>query len=145
MLLQRNNHILEVIESDVSITSLLEGDIIHIHFKENSEINSKDIDQLMKLYNHWLKDEKKYFLISSGLYSSVTKEAREFCDFIEKGNNAAGIAVFTENLSFRLLANFYNTFYKPKSPYKVFDNKEKALNWLTSLKSVRSQKTPVYS
>ncbi len=57
------------------------------------------------------------------------KEAREYLANYEK-DPALAMAVVSNNLAVRLLANFYVKFDKPRIPTKLFKSREDALAWL---------------
>ncbi len=43
-------------------------------------------------------------------------------------------AVVVDTLAYKLIANFYLKFNKPKRPYKVFSKEEEAIKWLKTIK-----------
>ncbi|TND07792.1 MAG: hypothetical protein FD123_2943 [Bacteroidetes bacterium] len=74
--------------------------------------------------------EKHPFLFESEGSLWYTREGREFASHIEHKQPFLAVAMVAESLAFRLIADFYGRFYKPKMPYKVFKTREEALDWL---------------
>lgn len=65
-------------------------------------------------------------------YSSVSNDARNFfANDPEILPIRKKIAIVVNNMPTRMIANFFVTFNRPKTPTKVFNDYNKAVNWLT--------------
>ena len=65
---------------------------------------------------------------------SLSKEARDNAVKIEDQSMLGATAVVVDTLAYKLIANFYLKFNKPKRPYKVFSKEEEAIKWLKTIK-----------
>ena len=76
-------------------------------------------------------DGREYPVLVDGRNAkAASKEAR---DYLAKGPGIKGvtaIAIVVENLVPAVLANLYLTFSRPPVPAKIFNDHEKALQWL---------------
>lgn len=104
--------------------------IVHVTFKKNCVLDIELQMRMLAKY-HWLTNsEPTPFIFESEEGLTVTKEARDNAIIIEEQSPCKAMAVVVENLAYKIIANFYMTFNKPKRPYKVFSNKKDALEWL---------------
>lgn len=103
-----------------------EENVLKLTVCENVDV---DIDSLKKLYRI-LSKEKKNTVIKLERYIYIDKEARDFMNRIEKRKNHSNITIIADSFSENLLANFYNKFYKPAFPIKIFRKEKDALQWL---------------
>ena len=86
--------------------------------------------------------EKKYdginkhiILVEPGLDSSISKEAREFATKPESNEMTKATAVIVKSLAHRLVINFIINFTNQQTmKMRMFDNKQKAIDWLLSFK-----------
>jgi hypothetical protein len=70
---------------------------------------------------------------------TITKEAREFSAKMESSLPISAIAIVAQNVAYQLIGNFYFKFYKPIVPYRMFVNRENALEWLEQFKTVNGK------
>ncbi|MES2763939.1 MAG: hypothetical protein V4677_17110 [Bacteroidota bacterium] len=123
-------HIISEIDLKEANVSLRSDGLVYVFFKENCVL---DIELQLRLYEsyHKITDSKLnpfLFLADNGV--TVTKEARDNAIVLEERSPCAVTAVVVTNLAYKLIANFYMQFNKPKRPYKVFNNKSEAIEWL---------------
>jgi hypothetical protein len=110
-----------------------EEPIVYITFKQGSELGFPEMKELVQ-YAEALSGHKNYFVFSNvGDDVSVTREGRRFA--FDAGNSPyqRGTAVFVKNNMVSYAANLYVGFNRPLFPYKVFTEKQKAIDWLLSL------------
>lgn len=96
-----------------------------------------DIDLQNKLLENYLTlcEGKKYpFLFEAMENVTVTKEARDNSRNLEEIAPVTKTAVVANTLPYRMIANFYLKFNKPKKPFKLFSTKKEALEWLLGKK-----------
>lgn len=122
----------KTIETPNAFVNLRADGILHVHFKENTDISLELQLSLRKIYNELLKDTSTGFIYSAEAGFSMSKEAREnFGNFPEQ-NPVSACGLVANNLAYRLLGNFLIKFYSPKIPTKLFDTVEEAAEWLQS-------------
>ena len=117
-------------ETDDAIYTEREDGIICVHFKEGLEITPEVQDRLFKIYNEICQGERRPFLFTAEEYVSVTKEGREYATEMVHLFPRSASAVLVKSVAYKIVANFYLRVNKPKSPYKVFSDEEKAIKWL---------------
>lgn len=123
-------HIISEIDlPEVNIT-LRTDRIVYVFLKENCVIDLDLQERLIDAYNTITGGKLTPFIFMADTGVSVTKEARDNAIVIEERSPCAATAVIVTNLAYKLVANFYLQFNKPKRPYKVFSNTSDALEWL---------------
>lgn len=122
------------IVKDMSIPEaiiILKSDgIVYCDYKEGVELDVPLQMLMLDVFNELTEGKKVPFLIEGGLGVTITKEARDNAIKIEDISPFKATAVVVRNIAQALIANFFIKFNKPKSPYKVFNNKEEAIEWL---------------
>ncbi len=114
---------------EATITERKDG-IVNVHFKERVEITIELQGKLYDIYNEICGDDKKPFLFTASNYVSINKETREHSIIMEALYPGLASAVVAPSIAYKLIANFYLLINKPKSPYKVFNEEEEAIEWL---------------
>lgn len=111
------------------LTKRMDG-IIQIHFKEGVEINIELQAKMRRIYKEHFGNTKKAFLLTGDEFVSINKEARENSIMKEARISRIPTAIVAHSVAYKLVANFYLLSNKPKSPCKVFNDKENAIEWL---------------
>jgi hypothetical protein len=119
-----------IIENDFAIVHSRTDGIVHITFKEGTEIDIDLQDKMLKVYIEICAGKKRPFLYSGIGEVSITKEGREYSKQLEDDFPATATAIIADNLAYRIIANFYLKVNKPKTPYKVFNDIDSAEVWL---------------
>lgn len=136
MVLEKKYSILESHRGRVSTTEFWDNGIIFIKLDDNSEVTLED----SKSHHAFLKAKfdgknKMRVLTESGRYTTITKEAREFSTIPETNKMTLGSAVIIKSLAHRIVINFIISFARQQNMHmRMFENKEKAVEWLLSLK-----------
>lgn len=105
-------------------------DIVHIHFKEGTEITVELQGRLFDFYNDICGDDEKPFLFTADDNVTITKEARENAIIMQDLFPGSASAVMVTSLAQKIIANFFIFVSKPKIPYQVFSKEEEAVDWL---------------
>lgn len=122
----------KIIEIETAILHRRKDGIIHITFKDQTELDLELQDTLVKLYNELAEGKKRLFLFSAFSDVTVSKEARDRATELENVYPAIATAIVADTIAYKLIANFFIKMNKPKTPYKVFTNSIKAELWLKS-------------
>lgn len=128
-----NLHIVKELDFKEVNISLKSNNIMYVTFKDDCVL---DIDLQMKLldsYNKITEGKLTRFIFLANENVTITKEARDNAILIEDISPLGASAIIVTNLAYKLIANFYLKFNKPKRPYKVFDNEQAAVEWLNSI------------
>ena len=126
--------IIVFIENDQVTVGRRQDDIIHVCFKPNTEITVDLQKELVEMYLKMTDGKKGYFVFEGGEFVSITREARANAILIEEQTPVICSAVVVRNLAQKIIADFYYMVDKPKNPYKVFHQFEKAIEWLNAQK-----------
>ena len=118
------------INTDKVFVALRDDGIGYLYFKDNTELNIELQLELLNMYNSLKDKELLPFLIEAGDGFTSTKEARDNAVSLEDRSAIKASAVVVNNLAYKIIANFYLNFNKPKRPYKVFSKREDAVKWL---------------
>mgnify|MGYP002625169265 CR=1 FL=1 len=125
-----NVEIVKVTEIDEAIVRLRSDGIVHVHYKEHTEIT---VDLQIKMYEIFIQmcgDVKRPFLFTAEDYVTVGKEARDNAIKMEDRYVGAATAVVANTVAYKLIANFYVKVNKPKNPFRVFNTEAAAIKWL---------------
>lgn len=128
------------IEIEEAIITEREDGILHVHFKEGVEVNVELQGRMYDIYNEICGEVKKPFLFTGEDFISVTKEARDNAIVMEALFPGLASAVVAPSIAYKLMANFYLLVNKPKTPYKVFNHKEEAIEWLRTFLHLKTFK-----
>jgi hypothetical protein len=132
---QTHYKILECITQGISTIEHWENGIVCIKTLDYSQTEVADVKFQLN-YIKAVHDGKNGIRILSepGLYSSISKEARELSSRPEANQYTKASAVVVKSLAQRLLVNFIVTLlHKQRMKMKVFDSREKAIDWLLSI------------
>lgn len=121
---------LSKITLDKSESEIIEPAIILNTFKEGEMIEIEDLTAT-KQANLDLTNGKRYgVIISFGYLTNVSKETRELAASKEFKNNTVALALLTHSTGQRLMGNFYLNFNQPSVKTKLFNDIEKAKDWM---------------
>lgn len=128
--------IIESIEDRASKIEFWDNNIICIKLRDNIQIELEDSKkQFYFLKSKYDGINKHLVLVETGLDSSISKEAREFASKPESNEMTAATAVIVKSLAHRIIINFIINFtHQQTMKMKLFDDKQKAINWLLSFK-----------
>ncbi len=119
-------------EANVSLRS---NGIMYVLFKENCVLDVSLQIRLFEAYDKITQGKLIPYLFLADDGVIVTKEARENSIELEEKTPRSASAIVVTSLAYKLIANFYLQFNKPKKPYKVFSTKEAAIEWLSNFLS----------
>lgn len=108
---------------------LLAANLILITLNEGITIEVEDVHEVKKHNLELTKGNDYVIVFDSGLYTSISKEARELMTSKKIEQHRKASAFIINSLSQKLLGNFYIKINKPNSPTKFFSAKEKAIKW----------------
>jgi hypothetical protein len=122
--------IVSMIEIPEVIVRMRADGIVHVTFRKGIVLDLELQSKLLAINIRITEGKKSYFIYDAEDSVTITKEARDNATKIEHLAPIKASAVVANNLAYRLVANFYMKFNKPKTPYKVFDNLENGIAWL---------------
>ena len=117
-------------ELNTCYIKLLEGDVLKIEVKPNTEVLLEDIKLMVNTAGELGNNRKLKNLIIAGAYSSMHAEATLFMKTEEAHRFTEKEAIVITSLAQRILGNFYLGIVSQKRPAKLFNSSDKALEWL---------------
>lgn len=105
--------------------------VIVVTYLDGADIDIEIKKEMHQAYLQMTAGKPYLFLFDAEGTFWITREAREFAAKEEDHLPFKAVAVVAQTLGYRILADFYAKFYKPKKPYGVFKNREDALKWLS--------------
>ncbi|MES2514430.1 MAG: hypothetical protein V4580_09805 [Bacteroidota bacterium] len=135
MTLEKTYSVIEFHRDNISATEVWDNGIIYFKLEDNIHIEYEDSkNQFEFLKSKYDGINKRLVLVETGSYTSISSEAREFSTRPEVHIYTKASAVIVKSLAHRIIMNFIINFTK-QQPVKMrmFDNKQKAINWLLSL------------
>lgn len=127
--------VLESFRQGISVVEFWSNGIVYIGIKDDAELGIEDSRwQFDLLSSRFDGTNGLRVLVEPGPNTSITKEAREFASMPEKGKISVGTAVIVKSLAHRLVINFIiKLAYRKNMKMRMFDNKDKAIEWLLNL------------
>ena len=126
--------IIESVELERAVISLMDNSIIKIHIKEHSVVDVDDIIKFQEAKRTLIGDSIHSVLFITTKLGTLTKEAREFSAAPEVNINAKAKAIVAANLGMRILTNFFISVNKPPILHKAFSNEKDAIIWIKEIK-----------
>jgi hypothetical protein len=117
------------IETACAILTIDENGIGHQFFKDNAVLDIPEQEKLLVAIIKITENKPTPFVTTAGNNVIVTKEARNNAISLEPQYPVSASAIVVQNLAYRLIADFYIKVQKPKTPYKVFTDKDSAYEW----------------
>ena len=124
----------QIKETKSNFTSqLLEGDIFHLEYEDNIILEIEDYKAGMAAYQEAGKGKKLKMMIEVGKYTTSSSSGRKYAQ--ENNPNAIAEALVIHSLAQRLLTRFYIIFHHGDHPIRAFEDPEKAVQWLRSVRA----------
>jgi len=127
--------VLESLRHGITLAEHWDNGIIYFRMDEHSEIKLEDSEfQYRYLQSKYDGINKLKILVDPGKFSTITKEAREYSTRPESNSMTKATAVVVNSTAQRLLVNFVINFtQKQTMKMKMFENKDKAVEWLMAV------------
>ncbi len=124
------------IELEKAHLYLIEEGFTLLQFKDQVDFEIEDAIEVDDKTYEFVEGKSFVTLVDArNIRSNMSHEAREF--FATDKKIVAirkAQAIVVNNLHSRLIANFYMTFHKPANPIKIFNDYDKAENWIRERK-----------
>lgn len=136
MVFTKKHTVLESYRHRIATIEFWDNGIICIKLDDNEVIQLEDSKKQYEfLLSKFDGINKHRVLVEPGRYTEISKEAREFSSKLDSNAMTLGSAVIVQTLAHRIIINFIINFTRQASMrMKMFDNKEKAIEWLLNLK-----------
>ncbi len=104
--------------------------IIQVNCQDNVEIDAKESEEMVQAIGELSGGKKALVLGIAGYNTTATSEARNHSASQEGIKFTLADAFVINSLAQKIIGNFYLGFHKPGVPTKVFDDTDKAVEWL---------------
>ncbi len=131
----KNSEFVEYKETDIYIVGLRHDGIIHVFYKDNVEITVNLQFELNEIFKSFCQNGPRLFLFQAGKKCSINKPARDNAIAMQDQVPAIAYVVYAQNMVYKMIANFYYKFNKPKQPFYVVTDFESGIEWLLSYNS----------
>jgi hypothetical protein len=99
---------------------------------KDADLDLEEVMQCFEIYGRIgvNKDNKVLQVIDARTNVTMDKEGKEYAA-VNGNNYFLASAIISDNLSVRLIVNFFNLFYKNRTvPFRLFGDEESAIKWL---------------
>lgn len=104
--------------------------IVHFYIKTNITLNGNDAREMVKATGEIGGNKKYPILITSGKYGMADVDAREYAASPDGNKYTIAGAIVVKSLAQKILGNAYIKVNKPTTPTALFNDEEKAIDWL---------------
>ena len=103
--------------------------ILHLHYSDHSYSidETKELFAFIRKHSPW---DVSPVYITGDSYTSQDNESKRFNGSTEVIKHCSAIAIYSNSLGQKILANFYIKTIKPNAPTKFFNEESKAIEWL---------------
>lgn len=128
--------VLESHRKRIATIEFWDNGVIYIKLDDHETVELEDsktnFEFLLSKFNG---KNKHRILVEPGRYTDISKEAREYSSQLDSNAMTLGTAVIVRTLAHRIMINFMINFTRQASmKMKMFDNRDKAIEWLMHLK-----------
>lgn len=128
--------VLETFRDAVSVIEFWDNGIVFFRINDNAEVQLENSQfHFNTLLSRFDGKNKFRVLVETGEHATLSKEAREYASVPERTVAALGTAVIVKSIAHRLIINFIIKVMPSHANVKMrmFDKKEKAIEWLLAL------------
>ena len=120
----------EVIETSKGKVWLGEDNIVFITIKKGAEIDVDDIKEMQEVREKLYACKRLVICADIREMKSATKAARDYSSSFKNTETTAAIALLITSPLSRVLGNLFISINKPPYHTKLFNDQEKAVEWL---------------
>lgn len=117
----------ELTSSEVMLRS---DGIVHFYIKPNTTLSGEDAKEMVAATGIIGGGKKFPILITSGKFGMADVDAREYAASPDGNKYTIAGAIVVKSLAQKILGNAYIKINKPTTPTALFDDDQKAIDWL---------------
>lgn len=117
-------------ETDVFKMNVHDDGFVEFCMKKDTVVQAKDFWQSREMCITYMPGKKFYVLVESDGPLQITMGARDVGASKEYSGHMAAVALYSNNLSLKIIGNLYIKLKHPATPTKFFDDRAKAVEWL---------------
>ena len=109
---------------------LIDDHIVENVIHDHAKLDVEEVCELKAINQEHAFGKPYCVLVNPGMFSSVTKAAREETASKAFVQNTVAKALLTHSLGHKIICGFYLKVNRPHIKTKVFKDREKAIHWL---------------
>ncbi len=116
-------------ELEIATVRIYSNDIFHVYFYSGGNL---DMDFVSRVYDFVNETGQRayYNLYEFEPHVDIEPEVRAWASAPDGNKNTIADALLISSLPHKLMANFYMKFNKPVKPTRIFNNRDRAVQWL---------------
>lgn len=130
--MHQKERIIQLVERDKFCVGLRDDGILHVYFRDNTVLDIDIQNEYLDILEEHFPQPGKKIIYEAGKNCSLTKPARDNAISMEARVNSSASVVFVQNAVYRMIANFYYKFNRPKQEMYVTGKFSEAVEWLLS-------------
>jgi hypothetical protein len=111
----------------------LAPNLLLVVLNDNAEINVEDVIEIKEANGNIIGEIDYGVIMDSGKFTSISSEARNLTATKEMEGKRIAMAIVINNLSQRLIVNFFLKINKPLVPTKSFSDISGARKWIETI------------
>jgi hypothetical protein len=124
---------MDQIRTRTALVTILKENFVRMTMLEDAILDLNDMIENHNAENKIANEKQHVVLIDTRLNSMSSDEARKFSSGNKPTEYRCAVAILFDGLAGRIIANSLIKNYKPLVPTQLFDNEEKAIQWLDSV------------
>lgn len=121
------------IKTRTALVSIIKENFVRMTMLEDAILDLNDMMENHNAENQLTNNKPHVVLIDTRLNSMSSDDARKFSSGDEPAKYRYAVAILFDGLAGRIGANSLLNNYKPKVPTQVFNDENKAIEWLESI------------
>ncbi len=127
---------MRTVDLDACTITFIEPDLVHTHFRDHRTVTVEEVQAMFDAIEKESGGGKVLLMVSVGLGTSMSNEARAFASSPDSNRYIAADAIVVRDFGHQLAANVFVRHHKPTRPIKMFADEAEALAWLRQKRSV---------
>ena len=121
---------MRTIELEVCTLTFIDEDIVHAHFKDGHTVSQEEVHTMFEAIAIERKGRKALLVVSVGVGSTLSNEARTYASSEESSRYIAADAIVVRDFGHQLTANVFVRHNQPQRPIQLFGDMDSAVAWL---------------
>lgn len=127
---------MRTVDLDACTITFMEPDLVHTHFRDHRIVTVEEVQAMFDAIEKESGGRKVFLMVSVGLGTSMSNEARAFASSPDSNRYIAADAIVVRDFGHQLAANVFVRHHKPTRPIKMFADESGALAWLRQQRNV---------
>lgn len=123
---------MKTFETDVYVMNIHKDGYLEFKAKKDSLLEPEDLWLARKQSLEYVPDKKYAVLMEAQDFFQIGTETRRVAASVEYSKDLIAVALYSKNLSLKILGSLYIKINRPAVPTKFFDDRPKAVEWLKS-------------